>query len=143
MMKALRVEGTLQAIEPIVKFAIQAAKEAGLDDQATFRIRLAVDELITNIIMHGYMEAGRSGDIVISSEIDEERLKIYLEDYGLSHDPRNTPPPNLDAPLEERPLGGLGIYLALWAIDQFHYEHDRNGNRSVLVLERPCPSKTC
>ncbi|MBK7175729.1 MAG: ATP-binding protein [Chloroflexi bacterium] len=139
MMKALRVEGTLQAIEPIVKFAIQAAKEAGLDDQATFRIRLAVDELITNIIMHGYLEAGRSGDIIISSEIDEEGLKIYLEDYGVSQTAQRRPEPG--CAIEERPLGGSLIWPV--AIDQFHYEHDRNGNRSVLVLERPCPSKTC
>ncbi|MBK8988351.1 MAG: ATP-binding protein [Chloroflexi bacterium] len=62
-MKALRVEGTLQAIEPAVQFAMQAAAEAGLDDRATFRVRLAVDELVTNIITHGYLEAGRSGDI--------------------------------------------------------------------------------
>ena len=139
-MKALRVQGTLQAIEPVVQFVIQAAEEAGLDDRDTFRIRLAVDELTTNIIMHGYMEAGRTGDIVVSSKVADGQLVIYLEDNGLAHDPRNTPPPNLDAPLEERPLGGLGIYLALWAVDQFHYEHDQNVNRSVLVLERPCPS---
>ncbi|MCB8984625.1 MAG: anti-sigma regulatory factor [Ardenticatenaceae bacterium] len=139
-MKALRVQGTLQAIEPVVKFAVQAAEEAGLDDKDTFRIRLAVDELATNIIMHGYLEAGRSGDIVVSSEVADDQLLICLEDNGATHDPRHTPPPNLNAPLEERPLGGLGIYLALWAVDQFHYEHDQNVNRSVLVLERPCPS---
>lgn len=122
---------------------MQAAKEAGLDDRATFRVRLAVDELITNIITHGYMEAGRSGDITISSQVDEAQLTIYLEDSGVSHDPRLEPTPDLDAPLSERPLGGLGIYLALWAVDQFHYEHDHFGNRSILVLERPCSRQTC
>ena len=142
-MKALRVQGTLQALQPLVQFVVQAAEEAGLDDRATFRIRLAVDELATNIITHGYLEAGRTGDIVVSSEVAEDQFTIYLEDNGVAHDPRNAPPPNLDAPLEERPLGGLGIYLALWAVDQFHYEQDHNGNRSVLVLERPCPSRTC
>ena len=143
VMKALRVQGTLQGIEPLVQFVIRAAEEAGLDERATFRIRLAVDELATNIIMHGYLEAGRTGDIVVSSEVNEGQLTIYLEDNGLSHDPRNTPPPQLDAPLEERPLGGLGVYLALWAVDEFHYEQGCNGNRSVLVLERPYPAEIC
>lgn len=142
-MKALRVQGTLQSIEPVVRFAMQAAEEAGLDDRATFRVRLAVDELTTNIITHGYMEAGRSGDITISSEVNEEQLTIYLEDSGVSHDPRHTPAPDLDSPLDERPLGGLGIYLALWAVDEFHYEHDWSGNKSVLVLERPCSCQPC
>lgn len=142
-MKALRVQGTLQAIEPLVQFAMQAAAEAGLDDRDVFRIRLAVDELATNIITHGYLEAGRSGDIVVSSEVAEDQLTIYLEDNGVTYDPRDMPPPNLETPLEERPLGGLGIYLALWAVDQFHYEHDHTGNRSVLVVERPCSAPAC
>lgn len=136
-MKSLRVEGTLQAIEPVVDYAIQAAHEAGLGDRETFRVRLAVDELATNIVMHGYLEAGRTGDLTISAEVAQDQLTIFLEDSGVCHDPRNIPPPPFDAPLTERPLGGLGIYLALWAVDEFHYERCQESNRSVLVVERP------
>jgi serine/threonine-protein kinase RsbW len=137
-MESLRVEGTLQAIEPVVDYAIRAAQEAGLGDRETFRVRLAVDELATNIVTHGYLEAGRTGDLTISAEVDADQLTILLEDSGASHDPRNNPPPPLSKPLTERPFGGLGIYLALWAVDEFHYERCEENNRSVLVVERPC-----
>jgi serine/threonine-protein kinase RsbW len=141
-MKALRVEGTLQAIEPVVQYAMQAAEKAGFESRDLYRVRLAVDELATNIVTHGYLEAGRSGDLTISAEVLDDQLTIYLEDKAESHDPRETPPPDLSAPITERPVGGLGVYLALWAIDGFDYEQDEDGNRSILVMERPsCPKQ--
>lgn len=137
MAKALRVEGTLQAIEPVVQFALQAAEEAGFDNRELFRVRLAVDELATNIVTHGFLAAGKHGDLTISAEVEPDQLTICLEDNGASYDPRQTPPPDLTQPPAQRPSGGLGIYLALWAVDEFHYEQDEAGNRSILVLERP------
>jgi serine/threonine-protein kinase RsbW len=141
MVKTLRVEGTLQAIEPVVQFALQAAEEAGFDNRELFRVRLAVDELATNIVTHGFMEAGRQGDLTIWTEVEPDQLMICLEDNGAAYDPRQTPPPDLTQPLGERPLGGLGVYLALWAVDEFHYQQDPSGNKSILVVERPCPNK--
>lgn len=138
-MKALRVEGTLQAIEPVVQFALQVAEEAGFDQRDKFRVRLAVDELATNIVTHGYLEAGRRGDLTISAQVAPDQLTICLEDNGAAYDPRQTPPPDLAGQAGQRPLGGLGVYLALWAVDEFHYEQDQAGNKSILVVERPFP----
>lgn len=142
-METLKVRGTLQDIEPVINYAVTAAHEAGLSEQGLHRVRLAVDEIATNIVMHGYEEAGRSGDLAISAEYDEEQLTIYLEDTGEEYDPRNTLPPDIDASAEKRPLGGLGIYLALWAVDQFHYEHKKDKNRSILILQKPCDHPPC
>lgn len=141
-MKALRVEGTLQAIEPVVQFALQAAEEAGFGNREALRVRLAVDELATNIVTHGYLEAGRSGDLTISAEVDEAQLTIHLEDNGVAYDPRHIPSPHLADPGPQRPLGGLGVYLALWAVDEFHYEQRPEKNRSTLIVERPCAPTT-
>ena len=137
-METLKVRGTLQDIEPVINYAVTAAHEAGLNEQGLHRVRLAVDEIATNIVMHGYEEAGRSGDLSISAEYDDDQLTIYLEDTGEAYDPRSTPPPDLETSVEKRPLGGLGVYLALWAVDQFHYEHAQNRNRSTLIVQKPC-----
>lgn len=142
-METLKVRGTLQDIEPVINYAVTAAHKAGFNEQALHRVRLAVDELATNIVVHGYSEAGRSGDLSISAEYDEEQLTIYLEDTGEQYDPRSSPPPDLTSPVEKRPLGGLGVYLALWAVDQFYYEHKQNRNRSILVVQKPCDHPPC
>ena len=142
-METLKVRGTIQDIEPVINYAITAAHEAGLGEQAMHRVRLAVDEIATNIVVHGYTEAGRSGDLSISAEYDEEQLTICLEDSGKQYDPRSAPPPNLTSATEKRPLGGLGVYLALWAVDQFYYEHKKNRNQSILIVQKPCAHSPC
>jgi anti-sigma regulatory factor (Ser/Thr protein kinase) len=141
-MDTLTVRGVLQDIEPVIDYAVTAAHEAGLDDRETHRVRLAVDEIATNIITHGYGEAGLDGEITISAECDEEQFAICLEDTGPTYDPRDAPPPNLNAPCDARKAGGLGVYLALWALDQFEYEHDNEVNRSTLIVKRPYPPKS-
>lgn len=142
-METLKVRGTLNDIDPVINYAVSAAHKAGLSEQGLHRVRLAVDEIATNIVVHGYDEAGRSGDLSISAEYDEEQLTIYLEDTGEEYDPRNTPSPDLTTPSEKRPLGGLGIYLALWAVDQFYYEHEQDRNRSILIVQKPCDHPPC
>ena len=142
-METLKVRGTLNDIDPVIDYAVSAAHKAGLNEHGLHRVRLAVDEIATNIVTHGYDEAGRSGDLSISAEYDEDQLTIYLEDTGQEYDPRNIPPPDLTTPSEKRPLGGLGIYLALWAVDQFYYEHEQDRNRSILVVQKPCDRPPC
>ena len=94
-----------------------------------------MDEIATNIVVHGYAEAERQGDLTIWADADTARLAVFLEDTGRPFDPRQVPQPdNLDQPLEERQDGGLGIFLALWGVDDFAYDHHGDVNRSTFVM---------
>jgi anti-sigma regulatory factor (Ser/Thr protein kinase) len=118
-----------------------AATEAGLDKSSAYRLRLSVDEIATNIIVHGYDEAGRTGDVEVRTEIDDDTLRLYLEDTAVPYDPLQNPPPvGLDSPLEERDIGGLGVYLAIQGVDEFRYEHVGDRNRNIFVMRRPAAS---
>lgn len=134
-MEPLKLPGTLDSLGAIAQYVMEAAKTAGLEKKAAYKLRLAVDEIATNIITHGYEEAGLTGDILCLAEIKPERLTIILEDWGTPYDPTQNPDPEMtDLPLEDRPMGGLGVYLALDGVDEFHYEwvNDRNRNRFVV-----------
>ena len=98
-------------------------------------IVLAVDEAVTNVILHGY--AGQSGsfELEIIEEIDA--LQIRLSDQAYAYDPRDTPEPDLTRPLEERPLGGMGVYLIRQIMDELHYEApSAGGNRFTMIKKR-------
>ncbi len=98
------------ALGKIAEYVMSAAASAGLDQQTSYRLRSAVDEIVTNIILHGYAAAGRQGDLHLRSTVDDKALTISVEDTGVTYDPRQIPPPdNLDIPLEQLPIGGLGI----------------------------------
>ncbi len=137
-MNALTVPAVLESLEAVAAFVGQAAAAAGLDADAAYRLRLAADEIATNIILYAYAGAAAPGSIDLRAEVDEKALSLILEDTGVPFDPLELPPPaDLHAPVEERKLGGLGVYVALRNVDRFAYERAGDRNRNVLVMHRP------
>ena len=137
-MKALTVPGKPDSLSTIAAYVLDAAERAGLDRKAAYRLRLAVDEVATNIIFYGYEEAGIEGDITVSADMDDHTLTITLEDLAQPFDPlQHAEPGDLDLPLEQRQIGGLGIYLAIKGVDKFTYERHGGRNRNVFLVYRP------
>jgi anti-sigma regulatory factor (Ser/Thr protein kinase) len=136
--RSITVPGSLDSLDEIAGYVMKAAAIAGLDKKITYRLRLAVDEIATNIVMHGYEEAGLSGDIEVHSQIDADALTIYLEDSGVAYNPRlDKVPEDIDKPIEDRGIGGLGVYLAVQNVDKFLYERVGERNRHTFVVNRP------
>lgn len=138
-MKTLTVPGELDSLNQIADFVLQAAREAQLNQRRSYFLRLAVDEIATNIILHGYSGQATEGELYIVAKIDEQHLTIYLEDTGANYDPAQALPqsPPKCSP-EEGPPGGLGIYLALYGVDQFQYKRVAGRNRSIFRVEHNC-----
>ena len=136
-MEALTVPGTLDSLARIREFVDRVAATAELDRKAAYRLRLAVDEIATNIVNYGYDGSNTSGDIQIEAVTDDEWLTVTLEDTAPPFDPTaEEPPDSLEEPLEERPIGGLGIFLTVTGIDDFRYEHRDGRNRNVFAMRR-------
>jgi len=135
ILEPLTIPGQSDMLTHLMDYVAFVAAAAGLDDAASYRLSLAVDEIATNIVLHGYEDAGRSGDLTIWAETDAQQLVVYLEDTGEPFDPREAPKPeDLDRPLEERQDGGLGIFLAMWGVDEFIYERRDRANRCVFIV---------
>jgi serine/threonine-protein kinase RsbW len=136
-MDTLVVPGALDSLALIREYVRGAAIEAGLDKRRAYRLQLAVDEIATNIINHGYLEAGRSGEIRVLADNDRDSLTITIEDAAPPFDPRRMQrPEQIDLPLAERPVGGLGVFLAMENVDEFRHEYVDNMNRNILVMRR-------
>ncbi|MDD2365055.1 MAG: ATP-binding protein [Desulfuromonadaceae bacterium] len=136
-MMSLCLPATLDSLDEIGKYVVAATSEAGLDTKPAYGLRLAVDEIATNIITHGYEEAGIDGNISISAELTASTLKIVIEDTGIPFDPLSRKLPGediLNLPLEERDIGGLGIFLVLKGVDDFSYVFTDGKNRNIFVM---------
>jgi anti-sigma regulatory factor (Ser/Thr protein kinase) len=138
-MEPLTVPGKLDSLSAIGQYVNTAALAAGLDKKVSYRLRLAVDEVATNTIIHGYEESGLTGDVVVRSEMNQEMLTIIVEDTAPPFDLRslNERPEHIDKPVEERPIGGLGVYLTVKNVDKFDYEYVNNRNRNIFKVKRP------
>ena len=109
-MPQLTVPAVLESLAAVSEFVQQAAAAAGLDQRTTYRLRLAVVELVTNSITHGYCEAGLCGTVDLRAELDDRQLTVTIEDTAIPYDPTQTPAPDdLGLPVEQRKIGGLGV----------------------------------
>ncbi len=135
-MEPLKLPGTLDSLTQIGAYVLEAASEAGLERKLAYRLRLAVDEIATNAVVYGYDKIGKEGDLVVSAEVGDGILTIILEDRGPAYDPFDTPSPDdLDRPLDDRDIGGLGVFLAIKGVDEFRYEWVNETNRNIFLMK--------
>lgn len=100
-------------------------------------LNLSLDELITNIVSYGYQDADEH-EIHITLTERNGSLVVVVEDDGMAFDPfAATPEPDLEAGLEERPIGGLGVYFVKTLMDEVAYERAESSNRITLILRTP------
>jgi serine/threonine-protein kinase RsbW len=139
-MPTLTLPGELSSLDAIGDFVLEQARLAGLDKHTTYQLRLAVDELATNSIIHGYQEHNLNGDIGISADIDDHALTIVIEDSAVPFDPLQRDleqvEEGFDKPLVDRPIGGLGIFFVRKAVHDFRYERRDGRNRNILTIFR-------
>jgi serine/threonine-protein kinase RsbW len=126
----LEIEGKLENLSVIGDFIADSMRNFGLDAQKIFDVQMAVDEACTNIINYGY--TAEVGMITISCRRRDEDVMVVIKDTGKPFDPTSVPLPDLDANLEERKIGGLGVYFMKTLVDEVTYEF-RDG-RNVLTM---------
>ncbi|MFJ5230893.1 ATP-binding protein [Kitasatospora sp. NPDC088391] len=134
----LAVPAALGSLHQVADFVRGLADRAGLSTEAAYRLRLAADELATNIVVHGYR--GAPGPIRLAGHVDGQEVRLRFEDDAPPFDPRRTAlPPDLDRPLSERRIGGLGVFLALTSVDCFDYERTDGHNVCTLAVRGAGP----
>ena len=96
--------------------------------------QLAVEEVITNIIVHGYQKAGCT--IHLSCRFTRNQIEIQLADSAPPFNPLSVPEPELDGDIDKRGIGGLGIYLVRRVMDEISYRYEDGNNILTLVKRR-------
>jgi sigma-B regulation protein RsbU (phosphoserine phosphatase) len=130
-------------LDAIREFAAQAARDAGMDDSDIYAVELSMDEACTNVIEHAY-EGTEGGEIECTCDTDDKNLTVIIHDHGKSFDPSDVAQPDLDADIDARPIGGLGIFLMKKLMDEVRFEPlGEAGNVLTMVKHRkPLPKKS-
>lgn len=133
MAATLRIAAELSNLAVIRRFVGQAAATLGVPARTIEGLELAVDELAMNIIQHGYRN--QPGEIEIEVQGGGKAVVICLRDEAGPFDPTQQPDPDITRPLEERPIGGLGIFLARQQVDAMTYRRT-SADRNELTLTK-------
>jgi serine/threonine-protein kinase RsbW len=124
--------GDLIALAPEVEdFLARRGVAAG----AVIKVRVALEEIILNLIKHATGSASRRIDVGL--EVEAGRVVLVIEDDGAPFDPRSAPEFDRDRPLEARRPGGMGLQVVRSLADEIHYERLPARNRLRLVVARP------
>lgn len=132
----LILDNDLGELERLAAAIDAFAERNGLSPAIAFALNLCLDELVTNTVSHGYGGAGGGRHTIrLRVECDETEVRAELEDDATAFDPfREAPPPDLDGDIDQRRVGGLGVFLVRRSMDRVAYR--REGGRNIVTLAK-------
>jgi anti-sigma regulatory factor (Ser/Thr protein kinase) len=104
-----------------------------LPTNVTFALGLALEETLMNVISYGYRDNG-DHQIVVRVSVDQGEVRAEVEDDARPFNPLEVPEPDITKPLEDRPIGGLGIHLTRKMMDSLDYR--RHGEKNLLTMRK-------
>ncbi len=132
----LEVVARLENLSKISDFIDDVSCKFGLDEDKMFDVHIAVGEACENILKHSYPKE-KKGLVKIRCELKMDDFVVKIIDQGKPFDFNSVPSPNLDVPLEERAIGGLGIHFMKNLMDEVKYSFDpEKGNELIMKKNR-------
>ncbi|MDR0988320.1 MAG: SpoIIE family protein phosphatase [Prevotellaceae bacterium] len=131
--QTLTMTNQLEETQRMSEYVEHIGEQLELTPGTVMNLQLALEEAITNIILYAYKEQGK--DISVTFTKTGNELEVVIEDGGVPFDPTaREDPDHLDAPAEERPIGGLGIFLVKKLMDEVSYR--RENDKNVLIMKK-------
>ncbi|MGB5985543.1 MAG: ATP-binding protein [Desulfobacterales bacterium] len=109
------------------------AEGAGLSKGELNSINLAIEELFTNIVNYGYLDAGVHW-VEVAISLEEDQVVVQVSDEGIAFNPILRSPPDTICPVEQRRIGGLGIHLCRNLMDEINYQ--RRGLKNIVTMKK-------
>jgi anti-sigma regulatory factor (Ser/Thr protein kinase) len=129
----LTLKNDIGQVSLLPAFVEDAVKASGLDPDVTGKLTLALEEAVVNVIDYAYPE-GVAGEVDIDAATTDKALVFTITDKGKPFDPTSRGEVDINAGVEERPVGGLGIHLVRQIMDDVRYE--RRVDKNVLILTK-------
>lgn len=137
---SLAIKADLDNLGRVRDFIESNLETSGLTKDCAGELLLAVDEAVSNIIMHGFKSAA-NGDIELEVKQQPEALLVHIRDNAPLFDPTRNSNPHLEiSPLERDAPGGFGIYLLNHLVDKIAYRVTDDG-RNELTMLKECGTK--
>jgi len=133
MSQTIYIQNKLSEIEKLAQVLEVFGKAHRISAETIGEIRLALDEIITNIISYGYTDAGPHR-IEVFLDILNKQIVLEIRDNARPFNPLGMSPPNILKPLNERKIGGLGIFVARKMMDEFDYKFENGYN--ILTMKK-------
>lgn len=129
----ITLDNKVSQISRLAGFMEEICESSGIGSSLAMSLNLAIEEAVTNVILYAYPN-GTHGTVEITATKKDGSLEFIISDSGVPFDPTAAPEPDINASVQERPIGGLGIHLVRTIMDNVSYEY-KNG-RNILTLTK-------
>lgn len=128
----LELSADMAGLEKADRTLDEFAVAVQLPQETLFHVRLVLEEILMNVISYG-SDGAKVPDVQLNMEQKDGTLSMEIADNGIAFDPLQLPPPDLNAEIEDRPIGGLGIFLVRELMDSVSYRRDGEWNRLMVT----------
>lgn len=133
MTNTLHIKNELEHLTRLYEFFNRQADTYGWEEGLAMQVKLALEEVVTNVILYAYADK-KEQDIRIDTNYEDKRLTIVVTDHGIPFNPLAMKDPDITLPPEERPIGGLGIYLTKQLMTEVTYS--RSSGKNILTMTK-------
>lgn len=126
------VRNDMSELGPLAEALGEFGLRNNVPADAIYKVDLALEELLVNVIRHGYGEGADDREIRVGVALADGAITVRMEDDAMAFDPRAAAPPDIGAAIEKYPCQGLGLYLVGAVMDSIAYE--RRDGRNCLTL---------
>jgi len=130
--RTVRVPGSMAGVRQAAGELEAFAAAHGLAPEAIWSVQVALDEVLSNVVRHGYGGEGGERTVELAFGLAAGVLEVVIVDDALPFDARQVPEPDTETPIEERKIGGLGVAITRRLMDGIEYERRDGKNRLVL-----------
>lgn len=136
---SLTLPNDVNTIPQLNEFLDTFCEEGGVDMETTMSLNLAMEEAVVNVMDYAYPK-GTEGSVSIEARLDDTGITFVIIDNGIPFDPTAKEDADTTLPLDERNIGGLGIFLTRQIMDEIEYERDND--RNILTLRKYINNKS-
>ncbi len=129
----ITLRNDVKQVPELNSFVKSVTERIGIVPSQARQIKLAVEEAVVNVINYAY-PSGTNGKITIEARSNGQRIQFAISDSGVAFDPTEVSKADVSVPAEDRPIGGLGIFLLRKVMDSVNYE--RVDGKNVLTLTK-------
>ena len=133
LLKSITLTNNVQDVPLLATFVEEVCEQAGFDASVTMQMNLAMEEAVVNVMNYAY-PSGTQGDIMIDALMGNGKLQFVISDKGTPFDPTAEADADTTLSAEERPIGGLGIFLVRQLMDDINYEY--KDDKNILTLSK-------
>ena len=134
-MKSITVEAKIENVDKVTEFVNEMLEEKDCPLKVQMQLDVAIDEIFGNIAYYAYGKGSGNATIQIEMEDNPPKITLTFIDQGIPYNPLENKDPDITLDIEDREIGGLGIFLVKKTMDELSYEY-ADGQKYILTMKK-------